>query len=98
MSWSGSEHFQVNTFQPTLPFLFCTPPPLLDGGEPSKKQILFFNPIALRKAKIEYLLGEGGGGAGQGDVFAGAWEQLFSYLTHSINLIHIALNFHQDIP
>ena len=26
------------------------------------------------------------------------WEQSFSYVTHCINLIHIALNFHQAIP
>ena len=26
------------------------------------------------------------------------WEQLFSYVTYCINLIHIALNCHQDIP
>ena len=44
----------------------------------------------------------GGGGmqdrAGQGKVLAGKWEQLFAYLTHCINLIHIALSFHEDIP
>ena len=27
----------------------------------------------------------------------GELEQLFSYVTHCINLIHIAINFHQDI-
>ena len=29
---------------------------------------------------------------------AGEWEQLFSYVTYCIDLIHIAINFHQDIP
>ena len=37
------------------------------------------------------------GGKGQSEVLAGEWEQLFSYVTHCINLIHIALNFEQDI-
>ena len=45
-----------------------------------------------------------GGGAGggremeQGEGLAGEWEQLFSYVTHCINLIHIAINFHTNIP
>ena len=38
------------------------------------------------------------GRAGHGDVLAGEWKQLFSNVTHCINLIQIALNFHQDIP
>ena len=46
--------------------------------------------------------GGGGGGrqglAGQGEVLAREWEQLFSYVTHCINPIHIALRFHEDIP
>ena len=42
--------------------------------------------------------GGGGGRQGQGEVLAGEWEQLFSYVTYCINLIHIAFNFHQDIP
>ena len=45
--------------------------------------------------------GGGGGRAGQsraGQGLAGEWEQLFSYVTHCINLIHIALQFHEDIP
>ena len=37
-------------------------------------------------------------GAGQGEVLAREWEQLFSYVTHCINLIHIALRLHEDIP
>ena len=40
----------------------------------------------------------GGGRAGQAEVSAGEWEQLFSHVTHCINLIHIALRFHEDIP
>ena len=28
----------------------------------------------------------------------GEWEQLVSYVTHCINLTHIALRFHEDIP
>ena len=40
----------------------------------------------------------GGGGVGQGEVLARVWEQLFSYVTHCINLIHIALRFPEDIP
>ena len=36
--------------------------------------------------------------AGQGEVLAREWEQLFSYVTHCINLIHTALRFHEDIP
>ena len=38
------------------------------------------------------------GRTGQGEVLAWEWEQLFSYVTHCINLIHIALSFHEDIP
>ena len=48
-----------------------------------------------------FFLGGGGGRksrTGQGEMLAGEWEQLFSYVTHSINLIYINLNFHQDIP
>ena len=46
---------------------------------------------------------EGGGGGttgwqNRGGVDRGVREQLFSYVTHCINLIHIALNFYQDIP
>ena len=40
-------------------------------------------------------------GAGQGRArgqLAGQWEQLFSYVTHCINLVYIALHFHEDIP
>ena len=45
----------------------------------------------------------GGGGRGQdrigqGEVLAGEWEQLFSYVTHCINLIHIDLRVHEVIP
>ena len=29
---------------------------------------------------------------------AGEWEQLLSFVTHCINLIHISLRFHEDIP
>ena len=36
--------------------------------------------------------------AGQGEVLARKWEQFFAYVTHCINLIHIALRFHADIP
>ena len=48
--------------------------------------------------------GGGGGGGGRawqgkgGDVLAREWEQLFSCVTHCINLIHIALCFNEDIP
>ena len=42
--------------------------------------------------------GRGGGRARQGEVLVGRVELLFSYVTHCINLIHIALYFHQDIP
>ena len=49
--------------------------------------------------------GGAGGGASakpvkarQGEVLAGEWEQLLSYVAHCVNLIHIALNFYQDIP
>ena len=50
--------------------------------------------------------GGGGGAIGrtgqckaeQGEMLAGEWEQLCSYVTHCINLIHIALSFHEDIP
>ena len=38
------------------------------------------------------------GRAGQGEVMTGEWEPLFSYVTPFINLKHIALKFHQDIP
>ena len=41
---------------------------------------------------------QGGGGAGEGEVLAREWEHLFSYVTHYINLIHIALRFHDNIP
>ena len=41
---------------------------------------------------------EGQGMAGQAEVLAGEWEQLFTYVTHCIKLIHIALGFHEDIP
>ena len=45
---------------------------------------------------------EGGGeGAGLGrarGVLVIEWEQLFSYVTLCVNLIHIALGFHEDIP
>ena len=46
----------------------------------------------------------GGGGVGRGRAMGGVgkgWEQLFLYVTHCINLIHIALSsfcFHEDIP
>ena len=30
----------------------------------------------------------------QGEVLSGEWEQLLSYVTHCISLIHVALNFH----
>ena len=36
--------------------------------------------------------------AGQGEVLAREREQLFSYVTHCINLIHIDLRFHEGIP
>ena len=39
-----------------------------------------------------------GGLAGQGEVLAREREQLFSYMTHCINLIHIAVRFHEDVP
>ena len=41
--------------------------------------------------------GLAGLGKGKG-VLAREWEQLFSYVTHCINVIHIALRFHEDIP
>ena len=45
---------------------------------------------------------DGGGGsqgkAAQGEVLAREWEQLLSYVTHCIDLIHSALHFHQDGP
>ena len=34
---------------------------------------------------------------GQREVLAGELEQSFSYVTHCINLMQIALIFHQDI-
>ena len=40
----------------------------------------------------------GGEGGRAGQVLAGEWEQLFSYVTHYINLQHTALDFHQAIP
>ena len=42
--------------------------------------------------------GLGGGRAGHGEVLAGEWKQLFSYVTHCINLKNIALRFNEDIP
>ena len=47
---------------------------------------------------ILFVRGEGGGVhglVGQGEVLAREWEQLFSYVTHCIN---IALRFHEDMP
>ena len=44
-----------------------------------------------------FMSGEGGGGAVQGEVLAGEWEQLFSNVRHLINLIYIALHFYEDI-
>ena len=38
-------------------------------------------------------LGEAQGRSRKGEVLAGEWEQLFSYVTHCINLINIALDF-----
>ena len=48
----------------------------------------------------------GGGGGGRGwqglawqeEVLTMEWEQLFSYVTHCINLIPIALRFYEDMP
>ena len=46
-----------------------------------------------------FLWGGEGGRAWQGkEVLERELEQLFSYVTHCINLIHIALQFHEDIP
>ena len=42
-------------------------------------------------------LGRAGQGKGKG-VLASESEQLFSYVTHCIFLIHIDFRFHEDIP
>ena len=46
-------------------------------------------------------MGGGGGRRGlarQGEMLAREWEHLFSYSTHCINVIHIGLRFHENIP
>ena len=42
--------------------------------------------------------GQWGGGGGAGQMLKGEWKQLFSDVTHCINLINFAFNFHQDCP
>ena len=57
-------------------------------------RIFYFSFFRVREGGAE----RGERRARQGEVVAGEWEQLLSCVTYCINLIHIALHFHQGIP
>ena len=64
---------------------------------PNPGFLLYFS-FFCERAKGMGRAGERGSRVEQGEVFAGEWKKLFSYVALQIILIHIALHFHQDIP